>query len=756
MRAVRQAVSADTKEQFPCPKLQLTRGVPGNVHAKTGAVPNSTRAISILHSVLTVNLDIPRGPITRTCGQKSPETSLTLDTAPQPKPAPERGLTFSGTSIETMETRVLKVVLVLCLTVGSAWADRGDDPAKTPCTGDACSQDSPRQDQPSPRGGQPWPDRQRETVIVVEEVEVRTHRVGCTQSEERRVACLQGVCYALDMGSHRNPFCECPEMYEGARCEQLSTYYFRLMYSAEVKLKAAIIGGVFFLVLLIIVLISVYFSVKKGKAKRRKAEEERRTAMGESTALKRSTDELRDQDEAPLKTVNADWQSLCDGMAVVYVDTDSGRRRLPYQSAPKLFLTESSWKPETDALSPDQYNRSTLHQQCTTANEPWRLRSGAVGSVKSEVRNREQHALAAGGTPTAELPFQPPCEVSRTELVFPRIVGNHGQASSGSMGQSSSGKSSSSKWAIGSQLPETFRVAVKWRGKRRVLTLFQSDVAASNMVMVYNDHHHNDTVVETADDNCYYNGFIRRERSSYAALSTCQGLSHLEQFGSSRLALAENANNVTTSDTGPPAPVTVDPHPRRRKRSTGRKRYLEVLMVVDHTVVAMHGKDRVKHYVMTLMNIQRNVIIKRNAYGTVQRFCQWVAYHHSSVLAKHDIAVLLTRENMGPAGYAPITGMCNPSRSCAAITDEGFTSGFIIAHEMAHVFGLFHDGHGNHCTGRRYQTAIMAPLVETKLNNFWWSECSRQRMEQVVKSVIAHTNYMYYIKHRLNYVGQGA
>ena len=36
-------------------------------------------------------------------------------------------------------------------------------------------------------------------------------------------------------------------------------------------------------------------------------------------------------------------------------------------------------------------------------------------------------------------------------------------------------------------------------------------------------------------------------------------------------------------------------------------------------------------------------------------------------------------------GYAPITGMCDPARSCAVVKDEGFTSAFIIAHEVAHV-----------------------------------------------------------------------
>ncbi|XP_025089105.1 LOW QUALITY PROTEIN: A disintegrin and metalloproteinase with thrombospondin motifs 3-like [Pomacea canaliculata] len=219
----------------------------------------------------------------------------------------------------------------------------------------------------------------------------------------------------------------------------------------------------------------------------------------------------------------------------------------------------------------------------------------------------------------------------------------------------------------------------------------------------------------------------------------------------------------------------MDGQTRRRKRAAGdKKKYLEVLVVADHTITAMHGKDRVKNYIMTLMNIansvyqhhtlglnirvvvteivlldkddQKRVLTKKDAYRTVQQFCQWSMHRLSPMYAaKHDVAILLTRESLGPAGYAPITGLCDPSRSCAAITDEGFTTGFIIAHETAHIFGLFHDGHGNSCTGRRYTTAVMAPLVEAKLNHYWWSECSKQRMHEVI-------NYLYCLNDEPNMV----
>lgn len=51
-----------------------------------------------------------------------------------------------------------------------------------------------------------------------------------------------------------------------------------------------------------------------------------------------------------------------------------------------------------------------------------------------------------------------------------------------------------------------------------------------------------------------------------------------------------------------------------------------------------------------------------------------------------DVAVWLTRLDIGgPSGYAPVSGACDPARSCALNRDEGLTSAFIIAHEVAHM-----------------------------------------------------------------------
>ncbi|XP_076458373.1 A disintegrin and metalloproteinase with thrombospondin motifs 2-like isoform X1 [Babylonia areolata] len=425
----------------------------------------------------------------------------------------------------------------------------------------------------------------------------------------------------------------------------------------------------------------------------------------------------------------------------------------------------------------------------------------------------------------AAFPIPAPCQPHRAEIVFPTIASTPTSTPTTAGGHFSA--RSRKPEAEEEDLPRFLHVRLTWRRRHRRLTLLPSDVTSWRTVTLYDDDARNDTVAETGGGGgggrCQYQGFVRGEEDSFAALSVCQGLAGFLQMGGEMVfvepvtaptggeegrTLWEGrrphifyscldpdmpASNAT--DTSDSAEETSSPHGpheeeryrrgqrrRRRKRTLrlgggegegaeggrskrssgeGRRRYLEVQLVVDHTVVAMHGHRRVQHYVLTLMNIansvyqhpslgvdirvvvtelvllqqreQKEVLVKKDAFGTVRKFCEWSHGRHPPTRAiRHDIAVLLTRENLGPAGYAPITGMCNPSRACAAVTEEGFTSGFIIAHEMAHVFGLVHDGEGSPCRGPAYSTAIMAPLVEAKINRFRWSQCSRARMQEVI------------------------
>eukprot|EP00106_Octopus_bimaculoides_P017440 XP_014784882.1 PREDICTED: A disintegrin and metalloproteinase with thrombospondin motifs 3-like [Octopus bimaculoides] len=187
--------------------------------------------------------------------------------------------------------------------------------------------------------------------------------------------------------------------------------------------------------------------------------------------------------------------------------------------------------------------------------------------------------------------------------------------------------------------------------------------------------------------------------------------------------------------------------------------YLEVLLATDNTLVKFHGKSHLEQYLLGIINIMnavyqhgslgmkievvlkrivvleeretRDIISEGNAQATLDRFCQWSTkkYHENrGTDTSYDLAIFITKRNIGPAGYAPVTGMCRPHRSCSINKDDGLTSAFIVSHEAAHVFGVQHDGQGNHCYGTKYHGSIMAPMVESTFGTYYWSDCSAARM----------------------------
>lgn len=86
---------------------------------------------------------------------------------------------------------------------------------------------------------------------------------------------------------------------------------------------------------------------------------------------------------------------------------------------------------------------------------------------------------------------------------------------------------------------------------------------------------------------------------------------------------------------------------------------------------------------------KQSIVRPGNAKKSLENANSWNNRLHMSLAPgepRHDVAVWLTRADIGgPSGYAPVAGACDPKRSCALNRDEGLTSAFIIAHEMAHV-----------------------------------------------------------------------
>uniref|UniRef100_A0A8B9S8T9 ADAM metallopeptidase with thrombospondin type 1 motif 14 n=1 Tax=Apteryx owenii TaxID=8824 RepID=A0A8B9S8T9_APTOW len=206
-----------------------------------------------------------------------------------------------------------------------------------------------------------------------------------------------------------------------------------------------------------------------------------------------------------------------------------------------------------------------------------------------------------------------------------------------------------------------------------------------------------------------------------------------------------------------------------RRRHAKKDDYnIEVLLAVDDSVVRFHGKEHVQNYVLTLMNIvdeiyhdeslgvHINIVLVRmimvgyrqsvsliergNPSRSLEQVCRWA---HSQQRSEpehaeyHDHAVFLTRQDFGPAGmqgYAPVTGMCHPLRSCTLNHEDGFSSAFVVAHETGHVLGMEHDGQGNRCADETSMGSIMAPLVQAAFHRYHWSRCSKQELNRYIHS----------------------
>ncbi|XP_060795110.1 A disintegrin and metalloproteinase with thrombospondin motifs 14 [Neoarius graeffei] len=207
----------------------------------------------------------------------------------------------------------------------------------------------------------------------------------------------------------------------------------------------------------------------------------------------------------------------------------------------------------------------------------------------------------------------------------------------------------------------------------------------------------------------------------------------------------------------------------RKRRHAKKDDYsIEVLLAVDDSVVRFHGKEHVQNYVLTLMNIvdeiyhdeslgiNINIVIVRmimlgyrqsvsliergNPSRSLEQVCRWANTQQRldpNHAEHHDHAIFLSRQDFGPAGmqgYAPVTGMCHPLRSCTLNHEDGFSSAFVVAHETGHVLGMEHDGQGNRCGDETSMGSIMAPLVQAAFHRYHWSRCSRQELKRYLHS----------------------
>eukprot|EP00118_Oscarella_pearsei_P015575 m.141152 g.141152 ORF g.141152 m.141152 type:complete len:1449 (+) comp38332_c0_seq4:89-4435(+) len=221
-------------------------------------------------------------------------------------------------------------------------------------------------------------------------------------------------------------------------------------------------------------------------------------------------------------------------------------------------------------------------------------------------------------------------------------------------------------------------------------------------------------------------------------------------------------------------------HQHRQRRASSdtastEKFYVETMLVVDSHVMRRHesfGHDdnKVREYVLTLMNIVhtlfnhhvtgydasfpvvRFILLKafpnsfsytRHSIKLIERFCQWqnsINVANTSHPYHHDYAIFLTGQNLcahnfvgcGELGRAYLSAHCLPKYSCQLAVDSGMRTGFVLAHEIGHGFGMRHDGDTNGCSPG--EGNVMSPHVSGKANLNYWSSCSVDYMRDYVES----------------------
>ncbi|MBZ3871099.1 A disintegrin and metalloproteinase with thrombospondin motifs 1 [Sciurus carolinensis] len=199
----------------------------------------------------------------------------------------------------------------------------------------------------------------------------------------------------------------------------------------------------------------------------------------------------------------------------------------------------------------------------------------------------------------------------------------------------------------------------------------------------------------------------------------------------------------------------------RKKRFVSSPRYVETMLVADQSMAEFHGSD-LKHYLLTLFSVaarlykypsirnsislvvvkilviyeeQKGPEVTSNAALTLRNFCNWQKQHNppSDRDAEHyDTAILFTREDLcgtqtcDTLGIADVGTVCDPSRSCSVIEDDGLQAAFTTAHELGHVLNMLHDD-SKQCASLNagnQGSHMMASMLSNLDHNHPWSPCS--------------------------------
>ncbi|CAF4182472.1 unnamed protein product, partial [Rotaria magnacalcarata] len=192
-------------------------------------------------------------------------------------------------------------------------------------------------------------------------------------------------------------------------------------------------------------------------------------------------------------------------------------------------------------------------------------------------------------------------------------------------------------------------------------------------------------------------------------------------------------------------------------------KHVEILVAYDESIKEFHSDVDIRAYVLTLFSyvshlysdasignsikiwLVKLIELGKNSSNYIEstgdatdilnRFCTWQREYN--IPETYDAAVLLTRIQLcnkhaehftnskcDTLGLTELGTMCNVTSKCAVVRDNGFTTAFTIAHEIAHLIGIRHDNDKT-CLDLNNEQNIMAPSLTFNHNHYQWSNCSR-------------------------------
>lgn len=208
--------------------------------------------------------------------------------------------------------------------------------------------------------------------------------------------------------------------------------------------------------------------------------------------------------------------------------------------------------------------------------------------------------------------------------------------------------------------------------------------------------------------------------------------------------------------------------------------FIETLVVLDPSFLKHYGMEQATSYTLVLMNmvartfthkslsipilvVLSNIIpmkekpeyykIEPNRPEiSVSAACRYAGENAGN--ASVDFALILTRENIGPAGYASMYTMCT-KRSCALVRDSGPDTAFVIAHEIGHALGIGHDEDNGCVRASSGGSNIMVKRIYSTSSNYQWSSCSKRMLRQNLRYFRCIKNVPVLLpvfKHNMNYL----